>query len=201
MENINDENFDKLNDTDTLLNKYNNEIKEIITNDKIIFHNKKKNLLLLLDYYNNNILLDNKLNELIEIKLIENNKLIQNIDKINGTINTNERKVYYTEQQLNTVKNIKKYTMRYIFFVYILIFLSIFIFQKERFNYTTMIKFLILLLIPLLLIPVITRTIITFYNWIYDNSSIMNPIELVSKIALEIIDEFKLFFGIFYSPI
>lgn len=90
--------------------------------------------------------------------------------------------------------------MRYIFFVYILIFLSIFIFQKERFNYTLLFKFLILLLIPLLLIPVVTRTILTFYNWINDNSSNMNPLELVSKMALEITDELKLFFGVFYAP-
>ena len=99
--------------------KYDQEIKMTTYNEREKFNNQKTNLLLLLDNYDKNILLNNKINELTELTLIENNKLIEKIDKINSTINTNERKTYYNSQQLDNLKKWKKYTLRFLLLVYI----------------------------------------------------------------------------------
>lgn len=185
-----------------LLNeKYMSEIKELVEKEKNDFNYKKGNLLLLLQQFDKNISLNNKLNELNEITLNENNDLIEKIEKINSTINTNERKVYYDNQQVDNLKKWKKYTLRYLFILYALILFMILRREKKNLNYIIVIKFIVLLLIPLLFIPVITRIIITFYNWINNSSQHLSPFELLSKIALETSDEFQLFFGAFYAPL
>ena len=185
-----------------LLNeKYTDEIKDTVEKEKNDFNSKKENLLLLLQQFDKNISLNNKLNELNEITLNENNDLIEKIEKINSTINTNERKVYYDNQQVDNLKKWKKYTLRYLFILYALILFMILRREKNNLNYLIVIKFIVLLLIPLLFIPVITRIIITFYNWINNDSQHLTPFELLSKIALETSDEFQLFFGAFYAPL
>jgi len=181
--------------------KYTSEIKDTVEKEKNNFNSKKEKLLLLLQHFDKNISLNNKLNELNEITLNENNDLIEKIEQIKSTINTNERKVYYDNQQVDNLKKWKKYTLRYLFILYALILFMIIRREKGNLNYKILIRVIILLLIPLLFIPVITRAIIAFYNWINNSSQNLSPFELLSKIALETSDEFQLFFGVFYAPL
>lgn len=185
---------------EVLNNKYEREIKQLTDDEKIKYDIKKEKILLTLENFDKNIALNSKLNELIEINLIENNELIQKIDSINSTINTNERKTYYNSQQLNNLTTWKKYTMRYLLLLYVLLFAAIIIINRTALNYKVIIKFLILLLIPLLFIPIVTRIILTFYNFITKDASNMGPAQLLTKILLETGDEMKMFFGIFYAP-
>jgi hypothetical protein len=75
----------------------------------------------------------------------------------------------------------------------------ILIVKKNNLYYKLFVKFLILILIPLLLLPIVTRVIVTFYNFINDDVG-MGPAQLISKIILETTDQFKLFLAIFYAP-
>jgi hypothetical protein len=184
-----------------LSDKYNAEIKKTTDEEKVNFNSQKENLSLVLENFDKNIDLNTRLNELIEITLIENNEFIEKIDAINSTIDTNERKTYYNEQQINDLIKWKTYTMRYLFFIYIVLFVMIVMLNRTELNYKLIIKFFILMLIPLLLIPIVTRTILTFYNWITKDSSEMSPVQLLTKIMLESGDEMKIFFGVFYAPI
>ena len=147
-----------------------------------------------MENFDKNIALNSKLNELIEITLVKNNELIEKIDTINSTINTNERKSYYNSQQLNNLTNWKKYNMRYLLVLYILLCTSVVMIKRNNLNYKLFIKLLILLIIPLLFIPIITRTILTFYNFITKDASNMGPAQLLAKILLETGDEIKMFF-------
>lgn len=181
--------------------RYKNEIKQTTNNERNNFNLKKERLLLILENYDKNIALNSKLNELVEITLMDNNQLIEKIEKITSTINTNERKTYYNDQQLINMKKWKVYTMRALFLLYAILFISIIVSKKNNLNYKIFVKFILLLLIPLLLIPILTRIILTFYNFITNDASNMGPLQLISKILLESSGEFKLFFETFYAPI
>lgn len=183
-----------------LNDKYEDEIKTITQDEKNNFNSQKNTTLLILENYDKNILLNNKLNELIERTLIDNNELIEKIDNLHSTINTNERKVYYNDQQINNLQKWKKYTLRILFLFYVLLLAIILIVKKNNVDYKLFAKFLILILIPLLLLPIITRVILTFYNFINDDAGNMGPAQLISKIILETTDQFKLFLGVFYAP-
>lgn len=180
--------------------RYKNKIKQITDSEREKFNDKKENILLVLENYENNIELNSKLNELIEITLMENNELIEKIDKISSTINTNERKTYYDEQQIKNLKKWKVYTMRFLFILYVVIFISIIVVNKNNLSFALFLKFTILLLIPLLLIPMLTRFLLTFYNFINKDASNMSLLQLISKLIFEFFDEFKLFFTAFYTP-
>lgn len=178
---------------ETLNEKYKNEIKNKTVNEKKNFNNQKENLLLVLENFDKNISLNSKLNELIEITLIENNELIEKIEKINSTINTNERKTYYNSQQLDSLIKWKKYTMRYLFFIYLILFAIIVMINRNALNFMLFVKILLLLLIPLLFVPIITRIVLNLYNLVTNDASNMGPVQLLTKILLEIGDEMKLF--------
>ena len=55
-------------------------------------------------------------------------------------------------------------------------------------------------MIPLLLLPILTRFMLSLYNFFNDDASNMGPAQLISKFILETSDEFKLFFGALYAP-
>ena len=183
-----------------LNNKYEDENKTMTQDEKNNFNSQKNTTLLILENYDKNILLNNKLNELIERTLIDNNELIEKIDNLHSTINTNERKVYYNDQQINNLQKWKKYTLRLLFLFYALLLAIILIVKKNNVDYKLFVKFLILILIPLLLLPIVTRVILTFYNFINEDAGNMGPAQLISKIILETTDQFKLFLGVFYAP-
>jgi len=182
---------------DLLMNRYKREIYDKNANALNSFNNKKENILLLLEQYNKNILLNDKLNELINITLKDNNEFIDKIDKIDTNINTNERKIYYDDNQVNRLKFFKK-IMVYILLVSYIIFLIILLFsKKELLNYKIVILFTILLIIPLFFIPIITRIVLIVYNWISNKDTNTS----LSSFLLDIYDEFKLIFGALLSPI
>lgn len=184
-----------------LLDRYRNEIKNNTNNEKQIFNGQKENMLLLLEYYEKNILLDEKLNILIKKNITENNILINKIDDIISRRNTNERVIHYDDQQLQNVKKWKKYNLYFLIFIYIILFLLLFIFRRDLLSYKIILLFIILFIIPLLLIPSITRLILSLYNWINDDASNIGANQLLYKILLEMSDELKLFFGFFAGPI
>jgi len=87
-----------------------------------------------------------------------------------------------------------------LFLFYALLLAIILIVKKNNVDYKLFVKFLILILIPLLLLPIVTRVILTFYNFINEDAGNMGPAQLISKIILETTDQFKLFLGVFYAP-
>lgn len=196
---INNTVFEQATYNEILNNKYKEQIKNITEDEKNNFNSQKETTLLILENYDKNILLNNKLDELIERIIIDNNKLIEKIDNIHYTINTNERKVYYNDQQINNLQKWRKYTLSFLFLFYVLLLMIILIVKKNNLYYKLFVKFLILILIPLLLLPIVTRVIVTFYNFINDDVG-MGPAQLISKIILETTDQFKLFLAIFYAP-
>jgi hypothetical protein len=186
---------------DLLLERYSNEINEISINEKNIFNGQKENMLLLLEYYEKNILLNEKINVLIKKNITENNILINKIDDIISRRNTNERVIHYDDQQLQNVKKWKKYNLYFLIFIYITLFSLLLIFRRDLLSYKIILLFIVLLIIPLFLIPSITRLILSLYNWIGDDTSNMGVNQLLYKILLEMSDELKIFFGIFAAPI
>jgi hypothetical protein len=184
---------------DLLMEKYKSEIKKIVFDEKNLFSIKKKNIVMLLDYYKKNILLNEKLDELIENTIKENKSIIDTTNKIVTTKNTNERIVYYDNKQIEYIKNMKKINVYLLLILYILFISGILIFRKDLLNKKLILFFSILLIIPLFFIPVITRFLLTIYNWITNNSNNDNNVSV--KLLFDIYNEFKLFLGFFYSPI
>jgi len=184
---------------DLMMSRYKNEIANEISNEQTIFSDKKQDINGLIESFNKNVLLEQKINQLIENTLEENNELINKIDKITTNIDTNERKVYYDDRQIENIRKLKKYNLYILIFIYIVFFTRLFIFRKDLINKEIIISFTILLIIPLFFIPVITRILLTLYNWAIKDSE--DSGNFPSKMLFDIMDEFKLFFGFFYSPI
>lgn len=180
-----------------LMNRYKKEINTKNSNEMNSFNDKKKNILLLLENYNKNISLNNKLDELIKTTLDENNDLIEKIDKINTNINTNERRVYYDDKQVEKISFFKKIVTYILLIIYIIFFIILIFSKKELLNIKIVILFTILLIIPLFFIPILTRIILIVYNWINNSDTNIS----LSSFLLDIYDEFKLIFGALLSPI
>lgn len=151
---------------DLRTSKYKKEIKDIISKERNNFENSIKNVNKLIDNYNRNILLNNKLDELINNVSEENDVLNEKIDSITSTINTNERKVYYDDKQILNIKKFSKYFMYLFIVIYIIFLIILLIYKKELFNIKFIVMFTILFSIPYFLIPYMSIYIVNLYYYI-----------------------------------
>ena len=178
------------------MDKYQDEINTIILNEQTDFSKKKENISILLDYYNKNLLLNDKLDELNENTLKENNILTNTIDNVISNTNTNERLVYYDYSQVEYLKKMKKYIIYLLIIIYTAFFTRLFIFKRDLITKNLVFSITFLFIMPLFLIPIFTRILLSVYNWIYNDTS--NNNKMSSNIILDIYEEIKLFI---YSPI
>ena len=175
---------------------YNNEINELISNETTNFLNKKRVISLLLNSYSQNKMLTTNLSELIQNTTNENSKLTDNIDKMISVTNTNERLAYYDDKQVSNLKTYKKRVLYLLIFSYIISVIGLILLKKETLNKKHLIMFGIILVVALLLIPTLTRLLLSIYNWMSRNSQ--DNYNIPSKLFFEIYEEIKLLFGFFY---
>lgn len=93
------------------------------------------------------------------------NNIIKKIDDLDGIVNTSNRKVYYENESITSIK-IKKKIFTIIYYT-ILVFLTIYvlIIKQEYNNKNTILKLIIYLLFPLISLYIITK-IVNIINYI-----------------------------------
>jgi hypothetical protein len=164
MDNIEDDEY-KSNYFDTS-NK--NKIKKIINEKKKIF-NKNKEIINRKISQNENM--TNALNNLNKLNIDNNNYETENklkLVKENNNSKLNYRKSYYEYQQIENVKYFNK-MFNYIYYIFLLIFVFYTLIRlKDYKSPVTYTLILILLLLPILIVPLIVKSIFTVYEYFID---------------------------------
>lgn len=164
MDNIEDDEY-KSNYFDTS-NK--NKIKKIINEKKKTF-NKNKEIINRKISQNENM--TNALNNLNKLNIDNNNYETENklkLVKENNNSKLNYRKSYYEYEQIENIKYFNK-MFNYIYYIFLLIFVFYTLIRlKDYKSPVTYTLILILLLLPVLIIPLIVKSIFNVYEYFID---------------------------------
>lgn len=174
-----------------LQQKYSDEIIQLIETERINISQYKGEIQKLIDEYTTSLIYLEKIDELKDKLEEENEKYKKDIDNYISTNNTNNRKAYYTEDQLSSIKKWELFLK--VIYVILFIVLSVKLLYIEQLykNKFTWIVLFILILLPYLFIPIFSKLIQLLFDW-SSNKEDKSMITILKNIFTIIANEIKI---------
>lgn len=174
-----------------LQERYLNEINDINEVENNKFLEKKEEIISLINEYKTSIIYLEKITELKEKLEEENNKYKKDIDDFIAINNTNNRKTYYTDNEITSIMK-WDYILKKIYII-ILIILSIKLFYIDNLYYNKFVWgiLIFLLLLPYLFIPIISKLIQLLYDDLNTNNKEKTIFSLLKDMIIIIISELQ----------
>ena len=150
---------------------YNNVLKdryttEISDESSKIINDQKNNLTtfnsIVNDYDVSNLYIK-RITDLMDRLVLENTNLNSKIDRLSSNVTTNDRKTYYEEEQITNIGTWKTYILYIYWLLFIVYCVVALIFKNKILCYKTLIKILILALVPMIIFPLLKKLILFNY--------------------------------------
>jgi len=152
---------------DMLKDRYSNEIKN--KSIQLIKEHKDKvdEIKLSISNYETQVIYSSKIEKLLKKVIIENDYLRENVDKYKASVQTNDRKTFYEDQQIQNLDKWKNIIFKIFWILFILLVINVFVIKQKYFDYTIWIKLVLLLIFPFYLFPLIYHFLIKIKNKMY----------------------------------
>lgn len=128
------------------------------------FKDIKSNIVELIADYDSGIIHFNRIIDLYNKVNSENQDLKQTLDSLTGNINTNNRKTYYEDQQIDRLAKWRKYIYLVYYVVVFVLCVIVFGIQKRYGDYRVYIKIILIIITPVLLLGIIKYIVIHLYE-------------------------------------
>jgi hypothetical protein len=139
----------------------------------------------LITEYDSSVIYFNRLIDLYNKVKSENVELMNKHDYLKGSVNTNNRKTFYENQQIDSLGK-WKYRIQLLYWaIFIVIFIKTMFIQKEYKNYKAYIKLFLIAATPYLFIGIIIYLILAVKNTYYSIKKYMGIKDVYTDIANE----------------
>lgn len=133
---------------------YENEFKDIVSN-----------IVQFIEDYNSAVIYFNRIIDLYNKVNYENNELKKKLDDLHGNINTNNRKTYYEDQQIDRLAKWKKIIYILYFSIFFVLCVTVLFIQKRYTDKVLYIKLFFIGITPYLLIGIIKYIVTYLYEF------------------------------------
>ncbi|MEX0597769.1 MAG: hypothetical protein WD512_14855 [Candidatus Paceibacterota bacterium] len=145
---------------DMLKDRYSSEIKEIaiksIKQHKDILDENK----LLISNYETQQIYSDKIDKLHKKVTLEYEWLIENVDKYKASVQTNDRKTFYEDQQIENLDKWNKFISYLFWILFIALAINVLLFKKQYTDYKTWITLFLVVFLPLYAMPYLYHSFI-----------------------------------------
>lgn len=169
-------------------------LNEIIKLNEIEMSNttiQKNEILSLINDYKTSIIYLEKIDELYDKLQEENEKYKKDIDDYISNNNTNNRKTYYTENQKSSIETWNLFFKILYFMIFITLTVKLLYIEKLYTNKFTWIVLFLLVLLPFLIIPILSKILQLLFDMSYDKEN-KGMITILKNIITIIINEINI---------
>jgi len=182
-----------------LKKRYEDEIIELNKNDQKTLSQQKVELIELVNEYKTTGIYLEKLDELQDKLQEENDKYKKDIEEYISKNNTNNRKAYYNENQTSSLDTWNLFLKVLYLIILAILTIKLLYIEKLYTNKFTWIVLFLLLLLPYLIIPILSKIIQLLFDW-SSNKENKSMITILKNIFTIIQNEIKILSGAVIYP-
>ena len=182
-----------------LQNRYSDEIIRLNENERINVSQQKNEIVKLNNEYEASLIYLEKLDELGDKLEEENEQYKKDIDNYISNNNTNNRKAYYTENQITSTTTWELFFKVIYLMIFVALSVKLLYIEKLYTNKFTWIVLILLVSLPYLLIPIVSKIIQLLFDW-SSNKEDKSMITILKNIFIIISNEVKILSGAVMYP-
>lgn len=184
---------------DMLTKRYLDEINTSNENERIKVSQQKYQIIKIINEYKTSLIYLEKMEELNDKLQEENDKYKKDIDIYISNNNTSNRKAFYTENQLTSIETWNTFFKVIYVMIFIALTIKLLYIEKLYENKFTWIVLFLLILLPYLFIPILSKIIQLLYDW-SSNKDDKSMIIILKNIITIITNEMKILSGAVMYP-
>lgn len=143
-----------------LKKRYSDEIKETAVKNIKEHKDILDEIKLLISNYETQLIYSEKIEKLLKKVKLENKWLRENVDKYKASVQTNDRKTFYEDQQIENLDKWNNIIISIFWILFVLLSINILLLQKKYGDYKSWIKLFLIAFLPLYALPYLYHSLI-----------------------------------------
>jgi len=145
---------------DMLKKRYSDEIRKTAIQNIKEHKDELDEIKSLISNYETQLIYNGKIDKLLKKVKVENKWLRENVDKYKASVQTNDRKTFYEDQQIENLENWNKFIIYLFWILFIALAANVLLFKQKYGDYKTWIRLFLAAFLPLYAMPYLYHSII-----------------------------------------